>query len=89
MQSPNKRGKRHHISPRARVPLPHAAALRRTFKTVALGCGVSDELSAFLLGHIPEGMSAKYALRRMLLDGPTLRKKQWDISRRIMSLLGD
>jgi integrase len=73
----------------AREDLPaRGHALRRTFKTVALDCGVSDELSAFLLGHIPEGMSAKYALRRMLLDGPTLRKKQRDISRRIVSLLG-
>ncbi len=63
-------------------------ALRRTYKTVATDCGVSDDLSAFLLGHIPEGMSAKYALRRMLLDGPMLRRKQREISRRVLELLG-
>jgi integrase len=63
-------------------------ALRRTYKTVATDCGVSDELSAFLLGHIPEGMSAKYALRRMLLDGPMLRRKQREISARVLALLG-
>jgi integrase len=63
-------------------------ALRRTFKTLALDCGVSDELSAFLLGHVPPGMSAKYALRQMLLQGRTLRKHQRTISRRVMELLG-
>jgi hypothetical protein len=54
----------------------------------ALDCGVADELSAFLLGHIPEGMSAKYALRRMLLEGRTLRRHQRTISRRVLELLG-
>jgi integrase len=74
----------------ARDDLPaRGNALRRTFKTLSFDCGVSDDLSAFLLGHLPEGMSAKYALRRMLLDGPALRKHQRTISRRIMSLLGD
>jgi hypothetical protein len=34
-------------------------------------------------------MSAKYALRRMLLDGPLLRRKQREISRRIQGLLGN
>jgi integrase len=63
-------------------------ALRRTFKTLALDCGVSDELSAFLLGHVPPGMSAKYALRQMLLQGRTLRKHQRTISRRVIELLG-
>jgi integrase len=63
-------------------------ALRRTYKTVATDCGVSDDLSAFLLGHIPEGMSAKYALRRMSLDGPMLWRKQREISRRVLNLLG-
>jgi integrase len=63
-------------------------ALRRTFKTLALDCGVSDELSAFLLGHVPPGMSAKYALRQMLLQGRTLRKHQRTISARVVELLG-
>ena len=49
---------------------------------------VPDDLSAFLLGHIPEGMSAKYALRRMLLDGPMLRERQAEISAHIVLLLG-
>jgi integrase len=63
-------------------------ALRRTYKTVAFDCGVPDDLSAFLLGHIPEGMSAKYALRRMLLDGPMLRERQAEISARMVHLFG-
>ncbi len=45
-------------------------AMRRTYKTLAFDCGVPNDLSAFLLGHIPEGMSAKYALRANAVAGP-------------------
>jgi integrase len=63
-------------------------ALRRTYKTVALDCGISDEMSAFLLGHVVPGMSMKYALRQMMLQGRTLRRHQRTISCRMVELLG-
>ena len=63
-------------------------ALRRTYKTIGTDLKISDELTAFLIGHIPEGMSAKYAMRRMLLEGPTLRGLQKQVSKRMMELLG-
>jgi hypothetical protein len=50
-------------------------ALRRTFKTIATAyCKVPDDVSAFLLGHVPEGMSQKYLLRGALSSGPALHK---------------
>jgi integrase len=73
-----------------RDPLPtRGHALRRTYKTVALDCGISDEMSAFLLGHVVPGMSMKYALRQMMLQGRTLRRHQRTISARILELLGE
>lgn len=72
-----------------RDPLPaRGHAMRRTYKTVATDCGVSDELSAFLLGHIPPGLSQKYIVRKMLLEGPMMRRKQREISNRMLALLG-
>jgi integrase len=61
-------------------------ALRRTFKSIALG-HTDDTMSAFLMGHIPEGMSAKYALRMLMLKGHELRGLQAKQSRIIMDLL--
>jgi len=46
-------------------PLPkQGAALRRTLKTFAVSeCKVPFEISEFLLGHIPHGVSVRYILR--------------------------
>lgn len=63
-------------------------AHRRTWKTVATDLEISDEMSALCLGHIPEGMSAKYAVRQMLLRGRALRKYQRDVSRTMIGYLG-
>ena len=63
-------------------------ALRRTFKTVATAhCKVPDDVSAFLLGHVPEGMSQKYLLRWALSSGPAIREAQATISREMVRLL--
>jgi hypothetical protein len=63
-------------------------ALRCAYKTLAYDSGVPDDLSAFLLGHIPEGMSPKYAVRRHMIAGRALRKHQAAISHRMLELLG-
>jgi hypothetical protein len=44
-------------------------------------------VSAFLMGHVPEGMSPKYLLRWALSSGPAIREAQHKISREIMALL--
>ncbi len=63
-------------------------ALRRTFKTIATAhCKVPDDVSAFLLGHVPEGMSQKYLLRWALSSGPAIREAQLKISRAMVRLL--
>jgi integrase len=63
-------------------------ALRRTFKTIATTfCKVPDDVSAFLLGHVPEGMSQKYLLRWALSSGPAIREAQAKISREMVRLL--
>ncbi len=63
-------------------------ALRRTFKTIATAhCKVPDDVSAFLLGHVPEGMSQKYLLRWALSSGPAIREAQATISREMVRLL--
>ncbi len=50
--------------------------LRRTYKSVATSvCGVPDDVSAFLMGHMPEGMSQKYLLRWALSSGDAYRAK--------------
>jgi len=62
--------------------------LRRTYKTIATGmCGVPDDVSAFLMGHVPEGMSQKYLLRWTLSSGETVRDAQAKITATIMRLL--
>jgi integrase len=63
-------------------------ALRRTFKTVATTrCNVPDDVSAFLLGHVPEGMSQKYLLRWAMSSGRAIRDAQRKISHEIALLL--
>jgi len=61
---------------------------RRTWKTVATDCKIADEMSALVLGHIPDSMSAKYAIRQMLLQGRALRDYQRQVSGRILEYLG-
>jgi integrase len=63
-------------------------ALRRTYKTIATDhCKVPDDISAMLLGHVPEGMSQRYLLRRARSSGPAIIEAQAKISRRIVELL--
>ncbi|HEY7230346.1 MAG TPA: site-specific integrase [Pseudolabrys sp.] len=77
------------IQHRHRTELPVMGhALRRTYKTIATDhCGVPDDISAALLGHVPEGMSQKYLIRWARMSGPAIIAAQAKISRTIMSLL--
>jgi hypothetical protein len=61
---------------------------RRTWKTIATDLKISNENSALVLGHVPEGMSAKYAVRQMLLEGRALRGYQRQVSRAMIGYLG-
>jgi integrase len=64
-------------------------ALRRVYKTVAADhVKVPDDISAVLLGHQPEGMSAQYLLRWARINGPAVIEAQAAISKKIVSLLG-
>ncbi len=69
--------------------LPAAGhALRRTFKTIAQNeCKVIEEVSAYLLGHQPEGMSQKYLLKWAMRNGTAIREGQAKISREMVGLL--
>ncbi len=62
--------------------------LRRTWKTVAISCGVEEILTEFLQGHAPVGVSRKYVVRAILRERGALREGQRRISMRITSLLG-
>lgn len=63
-------------------------ALRRTWKTIATDhCGVSDEISCFLMGHIPPGMSVHYLLKFARVSGPKIIEAQAEVSRAITALL--
>lgn len=63
-------------------------ALRRTYKTIATDhCGVRDDISAALLGHVPEGTSQKYLIRWARVSGPAIIKAQATISKAITALL--
>jgi integrase len=77
------------IQARNRSELPAMGhALRRTYKTVATDhCGVPDDISAALLGHVPEGMSQKYLIRWARMSGPAIIEAQRKISKTIMALL--
>jgi integrase len=62
--------------------------LRRTYKSVATSvCGVPDDVSAFLMGHMPEGMSQKYLLRWALSSGDAIKEAQAKISATMTRLL--
>ena len=77
------------IQARNRSELPAIGhALRRTYKTIATDhCGVPDDISAALLGHVPEGMSQKYLIRWARMSGPAIIEAQRTISRTITALL--
>jgi hypothetical protein len=62
---------------------------RRTWKTVATDCKIPDEMSTLVLGHILKGMSAKYAIRQMLLHGRALRRYQRQVSARMLEYIGE
>jgi hypothetical protein len=63
-------------------------ALRWTYKTIATTpCKVSDDVSAYLLGHVPEGMSQRYLLRWAMSSGTAIRDAQAKISRDMVRLL--
>jgi integrase len=63
-------------------------SLRRTYKTVAQNeCHVPDEVSAYLLGHVPEGMSQRYLLKWAMSSGTAIREAQEKISRKMVALL--
>jgi integrase len=59
----------HHEKGCSFTPAERGHAQRKTWKTVATDCKIPDEMSALVLGHIPECMSAKHAIRQMLLQG--------------------
>ena len=65
-------------------------ALRRTYKTLATGlCKIPDDISAYLLGHVPEGMSQKYLLRWAMSSYPAIVDAQHKISKAIMAKLAE
>jgi integrase len=73
----------------ARSTLPAAGhALRHTYKTTAAACGVSDTLSAILLGHALPGISGRYISELAISRSAELRAAQELISERMMQLLG-
>jgi integrase len=74
---------------RDRTELPaRGHALRRTYKTIATTqCKVPDDVSAYLLGHVPEGMSQRYLLRWAMSSGTAIREAQAKISRTMTALL--
>lgn len=62
--------------------------LRRTYKTIATGtCRIPDDVSAYLMGHVPEGMSQKYLLRWALSSADAVKEAQARISATMMRLL--
>jgi integrase len=63
-------------------------ALRRTYRTIALDCGIDELVSHFLMGHSPPGISGRYVVKLIASSGKGLREAQRKISRRMMQLLG-
>jgi hypothetical protein len=63
-------------------------APRRTYKTIVQNdCYVPDEVSAYLLGHVPEGMSQRYLLKWAMSSGTAIREAQEKISHKMVALL--
>jgi len=59
-----------------------------TYKTIAQNeYGVPDEVSAYLLGHVPERMSQCYLLKWAMSSGTEIREAQAKISRTMVVLL--
>jgi integrase len=63
-------------------------ALRRTYKTFAQNeCKVPEEISAWLLGHMPEGMSQRYVLQWARANGTAIVEAQHKISHEMVKAL--
>jgi hypothetical protein len=63
-------------------------ALRRTYKTFAQNeCKVPEEVSAWLLGHMPEGMSQRYVLQWARANGAAIVEAQHTISHEMVKAL--
>jgi integrase len=63
-------------------------SLRRTYKTFAQNeCKIGDEFSAFLLGHILEGLSQSYVLRWAMQNAEAIKEAQQKISTAMMATL--
>jgi integrase len=72
----------------ARSTLPAAGhALRHTYKTTAAALGISDTLSAILLGHALPGISGRYIGELAISRSAELRAAQELISRRVFELV--
>jgi hypothetical protein len=64
------------------------AALRRTWKTFVVSeCKIPFEISEFLLGHIPHGVSAHYIMRWAMSSGKEIIDAQRKISKAMMAAL--
>jgi integrase len=64
------------------------AALRRTWKTFAVSeCKIPFEISEFLLGHIPQGVSVHYIMRWAMSSGKEIIEAQRKISKAMMAAL--
>jgi integrase len=73
----------------SRSGLPMAGnALRHTFKTLHVELGISETLSALLMGHALDGVSPKYVSEIIVVRGPAIREAQEKISARVFGLLG-
>ena len=62
--------------------------LRRTYKSVATSvCGIPDDVSAFLMGHMPEGMCQKYFSVGCSRPATRSKRRKQKISETMMRLL--
>jgi hypothetical protein len=77
------------VRKRRAMTLPAAGNdLRRTYKTIATEtCRIPDDVSAYFIGHVPEGMSQKYLLRWALSSADAIKEAQAKISATVMRLL--
>ena len=72
----------------SRSGLPVAGqALRHTYKTLHPQLGVNEMLSNFLMGHSPEGVSAKYIAGLIIANSEAMRVEQNKISAHVFELL--
>jgi integrase len=73
----------------SRSGLPGAGnILRHTYKTIHAELGISETLSALLMGHALDGVSPKYVSEIIVVRGPAIREAQEKISAHVFKLLG-